>query len=366
MSTEHQSPPGSNPGHTGMNSPRAEPSPALFFDTINAYQKTAAIKAAVELGVFTALSAAPASAETVADRCQSSPRGMRILCDHLALLGFLTKTGERYALTRDSGLFLDRNSPAYIGGALEFLLSGEIRGAFDHLTEAARQGGTAQPRQGTLAPGHPVWVAFARGMGPLMGPAAAALAELVPLDQSRPVKILDISASHGFWGLAFAKRNPLARLVALDWEPVLKLTLEHVRAAGVEDRFSTIAGSAFEVDFGADYDVILAPNFLHHFNTADCVVLLKKARAALRPDGALAIVEFVPDSDRLTPPTAAAFSLVMLATTPEGDAYTFDELSEMLRQAGFNPPVRQALPASMNIALVARLPRAENIPTEAR
>jgi hypothetical protein len=56
----------------------------------------------------------------------------------------------------------------------------------------------------------------------------------------------------------------------------------------------------------------------------------------------------------------------MLATTPEGDAYTFDELSEMLRQAGFNPPVRQALPASMNTALVARLPRAENIPTEAR
>ena len=81
---------------------------------------------------------------------------------------------------------------------------------------------------------------------------------------------------------------------------------------------------------------------------------LKKAHAALRPGSTVAIVEFVPNPDRITPPAAAGFSLIMLATTPEGDAYTFAEYSDMLAQAGFNPPTVHTLPASMNVAVVAR------------
>src|SRR5262249_3188911 len=130
--------------------------------------------------------------------------------------------------------------------------------------------------------------------GPLMFPAANGLAELIPLDQGRNTKVLDISASHGQWGLAFARKNPKAKLVALDWEPVLKVSIENARNAGVSDRFSTIAGNAFEVDMGSDYDLVLVPNFLHHFNVADCVKFMKRVNAALRPGGKTAIVEFVP------------------------------------------------------------------------
>src|SRR2546425_12836575 len=103
------------------------PSPALVFDTINAYQKTAAIKAAIELDIFTALADSPATADVIARHAKASPRGIRILCDYLTILGFLTKSGDRYALTPDSALFLNRKSPAYAGGTLEFLLSNEIR-----------------------------------------------------------------------------------------------------------------------------------------------------------------------------------------------------------------------------------------------
>src|SRR6185369_2355970 len=180
--------------------------------------------------------------------------------------------------------------------------------------------------------------------------------DLIVLDQSRPTKILDISASHCRWGLAFATRNPKAHIVALDWAPVLEVGAENARKAGVADRFSTIAGSAFEAEFGSDYDVVLVPNFLHHFNAADCVRFLKKAHAALRPGGGVAIVEFVPNPDRITPPAAAGFSLIMLATTPEGDAYTFADYSDMLAQAGFNPPTQHSLPASMNVAIIATKP----------
>jgi ubiquinone/menaquinone biosynthesis C-methylase UbiE len=328
----------------------------LLFDTINSYQKTAAIKAAIDLDIFTPLAGGPLTAEEIAGQVKAAPRGVRILCDYLTVLGFLVKSADRYALTPDSAVFLSRKSPAYAGGTLAFLLSGHVRGAFDLLTDAVRQGGTAVPQSGSVAPEHPMWLEFARAMGPLMIPAAGGLAELVRLPEDAPVKVLDIAASHGTWGLAFAKRHPRAQVVALDWAPVLESARENARAAGVADRFNTIAGSAFDVDLGVNYDVVLVPNFLHHFSEADCICFLKRAAAALRPGGTLAIVEFVPEENRVAPPGVAGFSLVMLATTPEGDAYTLTEYSAMLAKAGFNPPVPHRLPASMNTALLATKP----------
>jgi ubiquinone/menaquinone biosynthesis C-methylase UbiE len=332
----------------------APPSPALLFETINGYQRTAAIKTAIQLDVFSPLVEKPATADAIAAHAKASPRGMRILCDYLTFLGFLNRTDKGYTLTKDSAVFLNPKSPAYAGGTLDFLLSPDISGGFDSLTEAVRKGGTASSKEGTMSHENPVWLSFARNMGPLMIPAANALAGLIPLDQSRPTKVLDISASHGAWGLAFARPNPKAQIVGLDWAPVLQIARENAKAGGAADRYSTIAGSAFDVDFGTDYDIVLLPNFLHHFNTADCIRLLKKTNAALRPGGTVAIVEFVPNSDRVTPPPAAGFSLVMLASTAEGDTYTLAEYAAMLAQAGFKPPVQHNLPASVNAAVIAK------------
>src|SRR4051794_36340170 len=98
------------------------PSPALFFETINSYQRTDALRAAIELNLFSPMSAGPRTAGELAAGCNASPRGTRILADYLVILGFLAKQGERYGLTPDSAAFLDRKSPAYLGGAVGFLL----------------------------------------------------------------------------------------------------------------------------------------------------------------------------------------------------------------------------------------------------
>jgi len=329
------------------------PSPALFFDVINAYQKTAALKAAIELDLFTHLDESPARSAVLASRCSAAPRGVRILCDFLVIHGFLEKLAEEYALTRDSAVFLSRRSPAYAGGAVAFLLSPEISGAYDDLAAAVRHGGTVCGELGTVAPEHPVWLEFARSMGPLMQPNAQALAELVPLPPEAPATVLDISASHGAYGIAFAQRFPQVRLVALDWAPVLEITRENAVAAGLAERFSTIAGSAFSAELGSGYDVALIPNFLHHFSMADCVVFLRRIHMALDFGGHIGIVEFVPNPDRVSPPTAAGFSLVMLGTTPEGDAYTFAEYDAMLREAGFTGIRAERLPAGEATAVLA-------------
>jgi methylase of polypeptide subunit release factors len=98
---------------------------------------------------------------------------------------------------------------------------------------------------------------------------AELMAGLVDPGGKQKLKILDIAAGHGLYGIAFAKRNPQTQIVALDWANVLEVAKENARKAGVLDRYSTIAGSAFDVDFGEGYDLVLLTNFLHHFESAN-------------------------------------------------------------------------------------------------
>jgi 2-polyprenyl-3-methyl-5-hydroxy-6-metoxy-1,4-benzoquinol methylase len=168
-----------------------------------------------------------------------------------------------------------------------------------------------------------------------------------------PRKVLDVAASHGMFGIALARRHPGTEVVALDWPNVLRVASANARAAGVADRLRTLPGSAFEVDLGKDYDLVLLPNFLHHFDAPTCEGFLARVHGALRPDGRLAIVELVPNDDRVTPPEAATFSLVMIATTPAGDTYTFTEYDRMLRAAGFERAELHGLAPSPQQVIVA-------------
>jgi 2-polyprenyl-3-methyl-5-hydroxy-6-metoxy-1,4-benzoquinol methylase len=116
---------------------------------------------------------------------------------------------------------------------------------------------------------------------------------------------------------------------------VLEVATKNAQAKEIADRYHLLAGSAFETDFGSGYDLVLIANFLHHFDPSTCTTFMRKVHAALKPGGRAAIADFVPNPDRVTPPTAAAFSMMMLATTPTGDTYTFAELESITKSAGF-------------------------------
>jgi 2-polyprenyl-3-methyl-5-hydroxy-6-metoxy-1,4-benzoquinol methylase len=148
-------------------------------------------------------------------------------------------------------------------------------------------------------------------------------------------KVLDVAASHGMFGISVAKQNPAAHIYASDWKIVLEAAQKNARAMGLTDRYHILPGSAFETDFGSGYDLALITNFLHCFDPPTCTTLMRKVHAALNPGGRAAIAEFVPNPDRVSPPTAAAFSLMMLVASPSGDAYTFAELESISKYAGF-------------------------------
>lgn len=322
-------------------SPTTQPDPSLILDTLFVFQRTQAFKAAIDLDLFTAIASGATRLPEIASRVKASERGIRILCDYLTISGFLTKSDNGYAVSPKVAPFLDTHSPAYIGAMANFLAHPTLTRSFEDLADKVRQGG-ASLGASTIDPENPIWVEFARNMTGFVSVVAGALAAVVA-QPGRPQKVLDISAGHGMFGISVARANPRAEIYGLDWKNVLAVARENANKAGVGDRFHEIPGSAFEVALGHDYDLVLIPNFLHHFAPPTCVSLLKRVKAALKPTGLVATAEFVPNPDRISPPLPAAFSLQMLAGTPAGDAYTFAEFDGMFREAGFPPSNSQPL-----------------------
>ncbi|GJL59912.1 MAG: hypothetical protein NPIRA03_27690 [Nitrospirales bacterium] len=330
------------------------PSPALFFQTVNGHMRTAALKSAIELELFSAIAEGHRTPKGLAHRCGGSERGLRMLGDYLTVGGFLTKQGKEYQLTPDSELFLTKASPAYLGPTLSFMLSSPLVEGFKQLTAAVRKGGTVVGEKGTLAPEHPDWVTFARSMVPLMKGPAEWIASWVKENAPDTRKVLDVAAGHGVFGIEIGRKLSEADITAQDWPNVLTVARENAQAAGIGKRFHELPGSAFDVEFEKDYDVILLTNFLHHFDVATCDTFLNKVYGSLKAGGVVMTVEFIPNEDRISPAPMAEFCLIMLATTPAGDAYVFSEYDRMFRHAGFGESHMQDIPASNERVIITK------------
>lgn len=314
-----------------------QPNALTIFRIVQAYQQSYLLKAAVELDLFTAIAQGKQTAAEIAQQTNAAERGVRVLCDALAVLGLLNKTAGRYTLTPDTAFFLDSRSPGYMGRALNFLLHPMQVEGFRNFAEAVRLGGSPE-HQSMLSNDDPIWIDFARGMAPLMMPAAQAIAQHLAsaLGRQPSAKVLDVAAGHGLFGIVVAQQLKNAQIYAVDWENVLEVAHQNADQQGVGERHHLLPGSAFEVEFGSGYDAALLTNFMHHFDPQTNEQLLRRVHAALRPGGEVIILEFVPNEDRISPPVAALFSTIMLASTPKGDAFTFNELAQMCRAAGFS------------------------------
>lgn len=330
----------------------AQLNPGLVFDMALSVERTAALKAAIDLDVFRAVGQGPGDVASIAAHCKSSERGIRILCDYLVIQGVLAKEGMRYKHTPNSAAFLDPNSPMCMATVAQFISRPEITEPLSRLADVVRAGRTSLPGEGTVEPDNPVWVEFAEKMAPMMAPMAAPLAQTVLAGHTGPMTLLDIAAGHGLFGIEFAKQNPQLQVTGLDWANVLKVAERNAEKAGVHQRYRKLPGSAFDVEYGGPFDVVLLTNFLHHFDKATCVSLLRKVRAALKPGGRAATLEFVPNEDRVSPPPAASFALTMLATTASGDAYTFSELRAMHEEAGFSRVTAHPIPMAPHTIVV--------------
>ena len=304
------------------------------FEIALAYQKTAALIAAVKLDIFTIIGAEAMSLDNLVSRTGASARGLRILCDYLTVIGLLEKQDSRYTSANISRTFLDESAPLAMGKILDFVAAPEILDLFlNDPASYVRRGGSSG--LANVSPDHPIWVRFAKAAVPFAAATAKRVAAQVANFPDPPYTVLDIAAGHGLFGIEVAKMLPEALVTAIDWAQVLTVARTNAEAAGVADRIRMLAGNALEIDWGSDFDLILLPNFLHHFDFETCTSLLRKVKASLAMGGQALGIDLVPNEDRISPPTPAMFAFWMLATTPGGDAYTLRELDEMARNAGF-------------------------------
>jgi C-methyltransferase len=305
-----------------------------LFTMMAGYKSTAVLRAAIELGLFDALTAGPLSTVDIAARLGVTERALAPLLASATGIGLLSLQDNGYALPPGAAELLVSTSPGYSGGITRVAASDMEWDALGQLASTIRRG---TPVVDALAPDFPYWVDFATHTtfltDVLAGVVADALGSLAT--QRDPLSVLDVGCGHGIFGFTLAQRYPSVRVVAQDWPGVLAVAEQHAKRRGVADRVSYLPGDAYTVDLAGRYDVIVLANVLFHFPPERVAALLRRLAGVLAPDGRLVVAGFT-SGDR--PPAeeahAALLGLLMLSTTGGGRMYSTVEYERMLAGAG--------------------------------
>jgi SAM-dependent methyltransferase len=293
------------------------------------------LEAAVRHRVFDVLDKGPRTIEQLRAETGASVRGLRAVLNALVGLELLSRDGEgRYALTPESATYLVRGKPDYRGGMVQHT-STQLLPKWMQLSEIVRTGKPAA-RVNREEEGEAFFQHFVEDLFPFNHAAAQALAAAVGVDEAtKPVRVLDLAAGSGVWGIVLAQKSPHVRVTAVDWPGVLTVTRRVAERQGVAERFQFVAGDLHEADFSSGHDIAVFGHILHSEGAARSRRLLQKTFAALAPGGTAVIAEFLAQDDRMGPPQALIFGVNMLVNTDEGDVFSVEEIRRWLEEAGF-------------------------------
>jgi ubiquinone/menaquinone biosynthesis C-methylase UbiE len=288
---------------------------------------------ALQLDLFSHLAAGH---ETVADLARAvgaSERGTRMLADGLCALGILNKAGGRYRLPAATRAYLMRSSPDYVGGLIE---NEHFWEAWGKLAEAVKSGHPVHS-VGKKERAEEFFPTLIRSLHVFNRARARRLAEEMGAGRTRRgLRVLDVACGSAVWSIAFAEAASEARVTAQDFPRVLEETRRYAERHGVAGRFDYLPGDLNEVAFGTDqFDIAILGNIVHSEGELSSRRLFRRLYQALRADGRLVIIDFIPNEDRTGPVPAVLFALNMLIHTESGDVFTLSEYRSWLNEAGF-------------------------------
>lgn len=304
----------------------------FVLDVVSHCQLAYGIKSGLRAGLFQKLLEGPKTCDELKKVFATSKEKTAALLNLLVSHSILEKTQDKYAVASEVKPYLDQNSKQYAGKGLEFLTAPFLSQAYENLETTFAKGLEID----TTAACHPVWEGYADHMGDLVRHTCKQVAQYVDqhLKTSKPLKVLDISASHGYYGIEMIKLMPKTHVFALDWENVLEKTKKNAHAAGFSEHFTFISGDAFRVDFPKELDLILLPAFLHHFSKASCQEMISKCFGALSKNGHLMVIDYMAQ-DQEVDRVAASFDFLMATTTGEGAVYKISEIMSMMEASGY-------------------------------
>jgi hypothetical protein len=314
-----------------------EPSPESILQLGLGFWGSKTLLSAVELGLFTTLSAGPLDADAIIARLQLHPRGARDFLDALLALGMLQREDGLYSNTSSSDLFLDRDKPTYIGGILE-MANARLYPFWGSLTEALR---TGKPQNETKHGADPFPELYAdphrlrqflSAMTGISAGAARAIAAKFPWPQYRT--FADVGCAQGGLSVQVALAHAHLQGVGFDLQPVGQIFGEYIAGFGLTGRLRFEEGS-FMTGPLPSADVLVMGHVLHDWDLETKRMLLRKAYEALPGGGALIVFEALIDDDRRQNAFGLLMSVNMLIETQGGFDYTGADCQGWMREAGF-------------------------------
>jgi SAM-dependent methyltransferase len=318
------------------------------------YAMPLVIESAVTHRVFDLLDAGPKPVEQIAKENGASVRGLRMIMNVLVSMQLLSKDSQnRYSLTPESEKFLVSTKPSFQGGIFRHI-STQLLPRWSQLREVVRTGKPAVSVNQEKV-GAEFFQQFVEDLFPMSHGAAKALGESLKLSgTTRPVRVLDLAAGSGVWGIGLAQQSPHVTVTAVDWPGVLPATRRVIDRFGLNGQFTLIAGDLLNAAFGTGYDVATLGAILHSEGEARSRDLLKKTFDALAPGGTIAVSEFLANDDRTGPPNAMIFAVNMLVNTDEGDTFTLREIKSWLEAARFTDVRTLEVPAPSPLVLATK------------
>jgi hypothetical protein len=292
------------------------------------------LEAAVRHRVFDLLDGGPKTLVEVQKESGASERGLAAIMNALVGMNLLAKDKQGlFSLTPESSAFLVSTKPGFQGG---LLLHGsqQLIPKWLNLNKIVETGRPSESINLEGA-GADFFQQFVEGIFPLSYPAAKTLSHHLHSNAGAAMRVLDLAAGSGVWGIAMAQGSEQAQVAAVDWPDVLPVTRKIVARFGLSERFSYIAGDLLQADFGRGYTVATLGHILHSEGRERSLALIKKTFEALSSGGTIAIAEFLVNEDRTGPVNGLFFAVNMLVNTDTGDTYSFEEIGEWLKDAGF-------------------------------
>jgi ubiquinone/menaquinone biosynthesis C-methylase UbiE len=308
---------------------RSAPDP--FLDTFTGLVAARAVTTAAMLGVFDALHEAPATPAQLAERLGLDPLGAETLLAALAALGYVEHDGEPARNAEVSERLLVSSSPESIATFIGH--QGDLHWQVLALLPEAVRDGRAYAMHEERRDDPERWKAYIRGLFEISRPEQEANAALVEVES--PVRLVDVAGGHGGFAMAMCRRHPDLRAIVLDLPPSAAVGRQIVAEQGFADRVEFREGDVFELSLGENLDVVSVFNLIHHLPEERDRELVRMARAALRPGGALVIG----DSARPEPGGAmsahGAVSSLLFYAWSHSRNFSPSEVSAWMEEAGF-------------------------------
>jgi ubiquinone/menaquinone biosynthesis C-methylase UbiE len=328
--------------------------PERLMELSFAYAPPLIISAAAANKVFDALENSAKTAEEVAKKTGASPRALKILMNALVGLDLLKKDRQgRYSLTPESAAFLISKRPGshagFFGTIAPQLISRWLR-----LTDIVREGRPAvavnQETEGTE-----FFSQLVENIIPMSYPAAQKLGDHLKIAKTKKeIRVLDLAAGSGIWGIALAQKSPHVRVSAVDWAGMIPTTKQITEKYSVRDRFNFVEGDLLQANFGTGFDIATLGHILHSEGEDRSRKLLKKTFRALKSGGVIAIAEWLVNDQRTEPLHALMFAVQMLVNTEKGDTFSFNEIKSWLEDAGFKKVRRLEAPGPSPLVLATK------------